>query len=127
MIECDFKKAARAEQLWYSATIIGLNAFVASQHLAASAAGRIAIMGVSFGLSLYAVALIVNRARKYNEDGYRKPAFVDFFDNLKLVCREAEGALFYVLLVVASFLAVAATNAAATPMQHAIELSAGWH
>ena len=107
-MESDYKKAARAEQLWYTATTMTLNLFIVSRGLPASPTVRLLIMGTSLFISLYATALIANRARKYNDDPkrYRKPVYVDFFGNLWLVIREWEGALFYVLLVAVSCAAV---------------------
>jgi len=115
--ESDTQKAARTEQLWYAGTTMAMNFFLISQHFPASMTFRWVLMSVSLALSLYAVALIANRARKYEADasdiGYRKPAFRDVFANLWMVIRQTEGALFYVLLVIVSCTAVLATNVAA--------------
>ncbi len=113
MNESDIKKAARDEQLWYAATTMGLNFFLMSQHFPALMTFRLVNICVSFALSFYAVALIANRARKYEHEDYRKCAFSDLRDNLWMVICQKEGALFYVLLVVVSCSAVLATNVAA--------------
>ena len=117
MAASDTQKAARTEQLWYAATTMGLNFFLISEHFPSSIPFRLGATAASLVLSVYAVALIANRARKYEDDalegGYRQPAFSDFFANLWSVTRRPEGALFYVLLVVVSRFAVLATNIAA--------------
>jgi hypothetical protein len=110
--ETDIQKAARSEQLWYTATMIGVNALLMSGDFPRSLALAILIILVSLVLSLYAVALITNRAKKYaragrvakarEDNSYRASAFKDFFGNLSYVIREGEGSLFFVMLVFAS-------------------------
>jgi fucose 4-O-acetylase-like acetyltransferase len=106
--ETDIQKAVRLEQFWYTATMIGFNGLLMSHKLA----DKLILPGIftSLFLSVYAVALITNRARKYEDNSYRASALKNFVSNMWTVAREMEGAFFIVLLVIASCCGAVATN-----------------
>jgi hypothetical protein len=114
------------EHFWFTATTLGVNAFLMSSKLAV---GRCAILVASSVVSLYAIFLVVHRASVHagifegvpGEDLiYRwrntRRKLARFFPGLAYVLVDCSGALFYLLLIVISCCGVWATQlAGATP------------
>ena len=101
--ETDIQKAARTEQLWYAATMITINGLIISQmENLSQVLNRWFIVVPSVILSIYAIGLILNRDYKYDHQEYRAPVYSNFPRNLGKAIKDFEGALFYILLVLAS-------------------------
>ena len=90
--------------------MVGFNAFIVAQSATVPLVYSILMVVVGLLLSLYAIALIVNRGYKYNQIAEAiakgEPATDDrtsadrgFFEKFQRIASEREGALFYVLLV----------------------------
>jgi hypothetical protein len=100
------------EHFWFTATTLGVNAFLMSSKLAI---GKTAILTVSSVVSLFAIFLVVHRANvhagtiegvpgsglKYRWRNTRRK-FVGFFPGLVFIIIDFSGALFYLLLIVIS-------------------------
>lgn len=112
------------EHFWFTATTLGVNAFLMSSKLEV---GRFAVLAASSVVSLFAVFLVVHRASVHagifdgvpGEDLYHRwrntrRKFARFFPGLAYVLVDCSGALFYLLLIVISCCGVWATQFAAS-------------